>query len=101
MRHTTSYLTEKVGSWIALLVEDGGSGAGPITDVDVKNILVLHNEGNSPLINGVEGAPVSNVRFDNVYMMEGKGSEAASLQDIGFGDMTYTNNVTFAANGGE
>ena len=98
MRHSTSYLTEKVESWIALLVEDGGSGVGPIKDVDVKNILVLHNEGRSPLINGVEGANISNVKFDNVYLMEGKGSAAASLQDIGFGEMTYANNITFAAN---
>jgi len=101
MRHTTSYLTEEIGSWIALLVEDGGSGVGPITDVDVKNILVLHNEGISPLINGVEGAPVSNVRFDNVYLMEGKGSEAASLHDIGFGEMVYAHNITFPANEAE
>jgi len=98
MRYTTSYLKEQVGSWIALLVEDGGSGVGPITDVDIKNILVLHNEGNHPLINGVEGANVSDVRFDNVYLMEGKGSAAASLHDIGFGEMTFASNITFAAN---
>jgi len=98
MRHATSYMNEKVESWIALLVEDGGAGVGPITDVDIKNILVLHNEGSSPLINGVEGAPVSNVRFDNVYLMEGKGSAAASLQVLGFGDMMFANNITFAAN---
>ena len=97
MSSTTSYLNGMVSSWIALFVEDGGSGVGPIQNVDVKNVLVLHNGGSAPLISGVEGANVSNVKFDNIYLMEGKGSEALSLKDIGIGQMQYADHITFVA----
>jgi len=93
MSYTTSHLSGMVGSWLALFVEDGKAGVGPINNVPVKNILVLHNGGSDPLVQGVPGGEVSNVTFDNIFLMKGSGS-ATKLKDLGLGDMKYAENVT-------
>jgi len=97
MSYTTSYLGGMVGSWIALFVEDGKAGVGPIKDVLVKNILVLHQGGSEPLIQGVQGANVTNVTFDNIFLMKGPGS-ATKITDLGLGEMKFAVNVTLAKN---
>lgn len=96
MSYANTYLGGLLGSWIALLIEDGGAGVGPINNVDVKNILVLHKGESQPIISGVEGANVTDVRFDNVYLMKGKGSDAATLKDLGLDNLVYATDVTLA-----
>ncbi|KAG6890807.1 hypothetical protein C0995_003240 [Termitomyces sp. Mi166 len=88
--YTASHLKGMVGSWIALFVEDGKFGVGPITNVRVKNVLVGAQGGSQPLISGVNGADVSNVEFRNVWLPEAT-HPASSLQDLGLENLHFAN----------
>ncbi|KAF5382767.1 hypothetical protein D9615_002936 [Tricholomella constricta] len=90
---TTSHLGGIVGSWLALFVEDGKVGVGPISDVHVKNVLVMGTSGTAPLIRGVTGANVSNVEFQNIWLPQAT-QPAASLEDLGLKELKFATNVT-------
>ncbi|KAG6830396.1 hypothetical protein H0H87_008283 [Tephrocybe sp. NHM501043] len=91
--YTTSILGGMVGAWIALFIEDGKAGVGPITDILVKNALVMRSGGSRPLIRGVEGAEVSNVQLRNVWLPKGE-HPAGSLEDLGLNNLKFTHNIT-------
>ncbi|KAF8073793.1 pectin lyase fold/virulence factor [Lyophyllum atratum] len=90
---TTSYLNGMVGSWLALFVEDGKAGVGPISDIHVKNVLVLGEGGSAPLIHGVAGAVVSDVELRNIWLPHAT-HPAASLHDFALGEMKFTTNIS-------
>ncbi|GLB38432.1 putative glycosyl hydrolases family 28 [Lyophyllum shimeji] len=91
--YTTSHLSGMVGSWLALFVEDGKAGVGPISNVHVNNVMVLGDGGSTPLVSGLPGANVSNVEFRNIWLPQAT-HPAASLQDLGAEEMKFTTNVT-------
>ncbi|KAG6841978.1 hypothetical protein C0991_004469 [Blastosporella zonata] len=91
--YTTSYLGGMVGAWVALFIEDGGVGVGPITDVLVKNALILSSGGSHPLIRGTAGANVSNVVLQNVWLPDAT-QPAHSLKDFDLHHMKFINNIT-------
>jgi len=91
--YTTSNLGGMVGSWLAIFIEDGRAGVGPITDVSVKNVMVLGEGGSVPLIGGVSGAIVSNVELQNIWLPHTT-SPASSLTDLGVENLKFTTNVT-------
>lgn len=97
--YTTSYLSGMVGSWLAIFVEDGRAGVGPISDVHVNNVLVLSTGGSKPLISGVAGGSVSNVTFRNIYLK--KTGSAASLTDLELENLNFAENITLENDGGK
>ncbi|KAG6918753.1 hypothetical protein DXG01_011944 [Tephrocybe rancida] len=93
---TTSYLGGMVGSWLALFVEDGKAGVGPITGVHVKNVLVVGEGGSTPLIRGTPTANVSNVELRNIWLPCAT-HPARSPNDLGVDwseSLKFTTNVT-------
>ncbi|KAG5648310.1 hypothetical protein DXG03_004882 [Asterophora parasitica] len=94
---TTSYLSGMVGSWLALFVEDGKAGVGPINDVNIKNVMVMGNGGSAPLIRGVPGANVSNVQFQGIWLPDAT-QPAASLEELGLELEDPDSLIKFATN---
>ncbi|RDB17876.1 hypothetical protein Hypma_000861 [Hypsizygus marmoreus] len=95
--YTTSHLSGMVGSWLALFIEDGKAGVGPINDVHIKNVLVMVGGGSEPLISGVAGANVTNVTFTNIWVPKDATTNptpAASLEDLGLKNLRFTANIT-------
>ncbi|KAG6814263.1 hypothetical protein H0H92_015378 [Tricholoma furcatifolium] len=90
---SVSYLDGQVGSWLAIFIENGKHGVGPITDVLVKNVLVGGQGDTRPLIRGVDGANVSNVAIQNIWIPKA-GHFATSLKELGFKHLEFTSNVT-------
>jgi len=90
---TTSYLQGMVGSWLALFVEDGKFGVGPISNVHIKSVWVGGVGGSTPLIGGVPGAGVSNVDFQNIHL-PGAAQPAESLAALGLQNLSFASNIT-------
>jgi hypothetical protein len=79
-----SYMNDDNSSWMTMFIVNGNQlGIGPITDVKVKNIKVYDKGRGSAKIQGTKGAPITNVKFQNIYM-PGQEKAAASLADMNF-----------------
>lgn len=93
---------EKVGNvnaghrtWAAFFIEDGSlNGAGPITNIVVRNINVRDKGTSGGIIAGISPtAFISGVTFDTIYM-PGSNTPAANLYQLNIPFATYYNNLT-------
>ncbi|MGO4344198.1 S-layer homology domain-containing protein [Paenibacillus sp. MCAF9] len=85
---------EDNSAWMTMFTVNGGNaGVGPITGVTVKNIIVRDiGEGFSKL-KGMEGAKITNITFENVYM-PGKSEPAKNLHEMNFLSKEHYSGVT-------
>ncbi|MEC0167670.1 hypothetical protein [Paenibacillus graminis] len=74
-------------------VNSSGNGAGPVTGVTVKNITVRDIGESYAKIKGQEGALITYLTFENVYM-PGSTTPATTLQEMNFTDRAYYGGVT-------
>ncbi|AIQ69305.1 hypothetical protein PGRAT_17985 [Paenibacillus graminis] len=74
-------------------MNSSGNGAGPVTGVTVKNITVRDIGESYAKIEGQEGALITNLTFENVYM-PGSTTPATTLQEMNFTDRAYYGGVT-------
>ncbi|KAG6877468.1 hypothetical protein C0993_007085 [Termitomyces sp. T159_Od127] len=81
-----------VGLWIALFIENGKEGVGPITNVHVKSVLIGAEGGSQPLVSGVDGANVSNVEFGDLWLLKAT-NPASFLQDLDLENSDFASNI--------
>ncbi|MDQ1914368.1 S-layer homology domain-containing protein [Paenibacillus sp. GD4] len=85
---------EDNSAWMTMFtVNNGGNGVGPITGVTVKNITVRDAGESIIKMKGMEGALITGVTFENVYM-PGKSVPATNLYEMNFMDRAYHGPVT-------
>ncbi|MNO13971.1 Exo-poly-alpha-D-galacturonosidase precursor [compost metagenome] len=81
-------------AWMTLFtVNSSGNGVGPVTGVTVKNITVRDIGESFAKIKGQEGALITGLTFENVYM-PGSAAPATTLQEMNFTDRAYYGGVT-------
>ncbi|WP_251037442.1 glycosyl hydrolase family 28 protein [Paenibacillus albidus] len=81
-------------AWMTMFtVNSGGNGVGPVTGVTVKNITVRDAGESFAKIKGLEGAEITDLTFENVYM-PGSSVPATTLQEMNFTDRAYYSGVT-------
>jgi polygalacturonase len=81
-------------AWMTLFtVNASGNGVGPITGVTVKNITVRDAGESFAKLKGQEGAMITGVTFENVYM-PGSTKPASTLHEMNFLDKEYYSGVT-------
>ncbi|GGF91945.1 hypothetical protein GCM10010912_41170 [Paenibacillus albidus] len=81
-------------AWMTMFtVNSSGNGAGPVTGVTVKNITVRDAGESFAKIKGLEGAEITDLTFENVYM-PGSSMPATTLQEMNFTDRAYYSGVT-------
>ncbi|MFD0714555.1 S-layer homology domain-containing protein [Paenibacillus sp. GCM10027626] len=75
---------EDNSAWMTMFtVESGNNGVGPITGVKVKNITVRDAGESFAKIKGMEGAEITDITFENVYM-PGSTEPATTLNEMNF-----------------
>jgi len=79
--------------WFKAVIEDGGSGVGPISNVTVKNIDVRHKGSASSLKGYSAQAMISGVTFDNIRTL-GNPDPVTSLAELNVTNTGYYQNVT-------
>nr|WP_145164402.1 discoidin domain-containing protein [Paenibacillus terrae] len=80
---------EDNSAWMTMFTVNGGSlGVGPISGVTVKNITVRDAGESFAKINGQDGAMISGLLFENVYM-PGSSMPATTLQEMNFLSKEY------------
>ena len=79
-------------TWLALWTGATAEGIGPIADVDLTRINV-RSAGTTPArINGVPGAPITDVRFEAIRM-PGSTSTATTLQQMNVTNVSNASNI--------
>ncbi|MBD0381893.1 glycosyl hydrolase family 28 protein [Paenibacillus sedimenti] len=79
-----SYMNDDNSAWMTMFIVNGNQlGVGPITDVRVRNVKVYDKGKGSAKIQGVQGALITNVQFQNIYM-PGNGKAAANTTEMNF-----------------
>jgi len=85
---------EDNSAWMTMFTVNGGNlGVGPINGVTVKDITVRDAGESFAKINGQDGAMITGLLFENVYM-PGSSTPAATLQEMNFLSKDYFSNVT-------
>lgn len=85
---------EDNSAWMTLFTVNGGNhGVGPIQGVTVKNITVRDAGESFAKIKGVEGAMITDLLFENVYM-PGSSTPARTLNEMNFLNKEYYSGVT-------
>ncbi|MDD9267226.1 S-layer homology domain-containing protein [Paenibacillus sp. GCM10023248] len=85
---------EDNSAWMTLFTVNGGDiGVGPIDGVTVRNITVRDAGESFAKIKGQEGAPITGLTFENVYM-PGSTTPAKTLHEMNFLDREYQSGVT-------
>ncbi|MFX3635867.1 MAG: discoidin domain-containing protein [Candidatus Pristimantibacillus sp.] len=84
---------EDNSAWMTMFtIDNGGNGVGPITNVTVKNIIVRDAGESFGKIKGKEGAEITNLIFENVYM-PGSAEPATTLHEMNFLSREYYSGV--------
>ncbi|RXZ82929.1 hypothetical protein EBB07_08425 [Paenibacillaceae bacterium] len=85
---------EDNSAWMTLFtVEHGGNGVGPVNDVTVKDITVRDAGESFAKIKGQEGAEITNVTFENIYM-PGSEEPATTLHEMNFLSREFYSGIT-------
>ncbi|MDQ0920340.1 S-layer homology domain-containing protein [Paenibacillus sp. V4I5] len=85
---------EDNSAWMTMFtVNHNNNGAGPITGVTVKDITVRDAGESFAKIKGQEGALITGITFENVYM-PGSSKPATTLHEMNFTDRAFYSGVT-------
>ncbi|MGO4276171.1 glycosyl hydrolase family 28 protein, partial [Paenibacillus sp. TAF58] len=85
---------EDNSAWMTLFtVNNNNNGVGPITGVTVKDITVRDAGESFAKIKGQEGALITGITFENVYM-PGSSKPATTLHEMNFTDRAFYSGVT-------
>ncbi|MEC0147750.1 glycosyl hydrolase family 28 protein [Paenibacillus alginolyticus] len=91
-----TYMNDDNSAWMTMFIVNGNElGIGPISNVRVKNIKVYDNgKGRgSAKIQGVQGATITDVIFQNIYM-PGSHKAAENLTEMNFLIQEFNSQVT-------
>lgn len=84
---------EDNSAWMTMFTVNGGNNAvGPVTGVTVKNITVRDAGESFAKIKGQEGALITGLTFENVFM-PGSTTPAKTLHEMNFLDREYQSGV--------
>ncbi|MDR6906388.1 polygalacturonase [Agromyces sp. 3263] len=79
-------------TWMALWTGNTAEGIGPVADVDLTRVNV-RSAGTTPArINGVPGAPITDVKFEKIRM-PGSTSTATTLQQMNVTNVSDSSNI--------
>lgn len=85
---------EDNSAWMTMFTVNGSNlGVGPVQGVAVKNITVRDIGESFAKIKGMDGAEITNLIFENVYL-PGSGVPAKTLYEMNFLDKEYYSGVT-------
>lgn len=85
---------EDNSAWMTMFTVNGGNiGVGPVTGVTVKDITVRDAGESFAKIKGQEGAWITGLTFENVYML-GSLTPAKTLHEMNFLDREFQSGVT-------
>lgn len=85
---------EDNSAWMTMFtVNSSNNGVGPITGVTVKDITVRDAGESFAKIKGQEGALITGITFENVYM-PGSNKPATTLHEMNFTDREFYSGVT-------
>ncbi|MEC0309071.1 discoidin domain-containing protein [Paenibacillus lautus] len=85
---------EDNSAWMTLFTVNGSNnGVGPVRDVKVKDITVRDAGESFAKIKGVEGAEITDLMFENVYM-PGASVPATTLHEMNFLSKEHYGDVT-------
>lgn len=80
--------------WFKAVIEDGGSGVGPVSNIAIKNINVRHKGKASSLKGYSSSAMISNIAFDNIKAL-GNPDPVSSLAELNVTNTGFYQNATF------
>ncbi|MFC4102400.1 glycosyl hydrolase family 28 protein [Paenibacillus xanthanilyticus] len=80
--------------WFKAVIEDGGLGVGPITNVTVRNINIHHRGSASSLKGYSDAAKISGMTFENIRVA-GNPEYVTSLGELNITNKGFYENVTF------
>lgn len=85
---------EDNSAWMTLFtVNAGNNGVGPINDIKIKDITVRDAGESFSKMKGVEGAPITDVTFENIYM-PGASQPATTLHEMNFLSKEHYDDIT-------
>ncbi|MFS0868495.1 discoidin domain-containing protein [Paenibacillus xylanilyticus] len=85
---------EDNSAWMTIFTVDGSNnGVGPIRDIHVKDITVRDAGESFAKIKGMEGADITDLTFENVYM-PGANEPATTLNEMNFLSKEHYSDVT-------
>ncbi|MEO2203343.1 discoidin domain-containing protein [Paenibacillus pabuli] len=85
---------EDNSAWMTLFtVNSGNNGVGPISDIMVKDITVRDAGESFAKMKGLEGAKITDVTFENIYM-PGASQPATTLHEMNFLSKEHYEDIT-------
>ncbi|MGG4481971.1 discoidin domain-containing protein [Paenibacillus illinoisensis] len=85
---------EDNSAWMTLFtVNAGNNGVGPISDIKIKDITVRDAGESFAKMKGVEGTPITDVTFENIYM-PGASQPATTLHEMNFLSKEHYDDIT-------
>lgn len=89
-----SHMNDDNSAWMTMFIVNGNQlGIGPITDVKVRNVKVYDKGKGSAKIQGVQGALITDVEFQSIYM-PGSGKAAVNTTEMNFLIQEFNSGVT-------
>ncbi|MGD0030992.1 discoidin domain-containing protein [Paenibacillus illinoisensis] len=85
---------EDNSAWMTLFtVNAGNNGVGPISDIRIKDITVRDAGESFAKMKGMEGAKITDVTFENIYM-PGASQPATTLHEMNFLSKEHYDDIT-------
>ncbi|PAF32555.1 discoidin domain-containing protein [Paenibacillus sp. 7516] len=85
---------EDNSAWMTLFtVNAGNNGVGPISDIKIKDISVRDAGESFAKMKGMEGAKITDVTFENIYM-PGASQPATTLHEMNFLSKEHYDDIT-------
>lgn len=85
---------EDNSAWMTLFtVNAGNNGVGPISDIKIKDITVRDAGESFAKMKGMEGAKITDVTFENIYM-PGASQPATTLHEMNFLSKEHYDDIT-------
>lgn len=85
---------EDNSAWMTLFtVNAGNNGVGPISDIKIKDITVRDAGESFAKMKGMEGAEITDVTFENIYM-PGASQPATTLLEMNFLSKEHYDDIT-------